>query len=291
MIPQHVVQQIRRLEIRTRGLVSELFEGAYASAFKGRGVEFSEVRPYQYGDDVRSIDWNVSARMGETYVKLFEEEREQRLMLAVDVSGSQAFGSRRRFKRDLAAELCAVLGFSAIENNDKVGLLLYSDEVEHFIPPRKGRRHVLRLIRDLFVHEPRSKNTDLGMASTFLAGGLRRRSIVLLVSDFFDEGYERPLGALGRRHDVVAIQLVDPRDLELPDIGLVDLVDAETGTAAVVDTGSRRVRQEYAARAARRQQAIADTLRRTRVDHVRARTDAGYVEPLIRYFRQRNRRR
>jgi len=216
MIPQETLDTIRRIEVRTKGLVDSIFGGEYTTAFRGQGVEFAEVRPYQMGDDVRSIDWNVSARMGETYVKLYDEEREQQVMLVVDVSGSGQFGTHRQFKRELAAELCALVGFSAIRNNDKVGLLLFSEHVEQYVPPRKGRRHVLRLVRDLFAHEPTGRQTDIGGAADHLGRVLKRRSIILLLSDFFDDGFARSLRVLNGRHDTVALQLVDPRSGTAP---------------------------------------------------------------------------
>lgn len=288
MIPRELFKKIRRIEIRTKGLVNNVFGGEYHSAFKGRGIEFSEVRPYQIGDDIRTIDWNVSARSGDVYVKIFEEEREQTLMLVVDVSGSEDFGSSSKFKREIAAEICSLIGFSAIQNNDKVGLLLFSDRVELFVPPKKGRKHVLRLLRELFAHEPQSRGTDLSVALNHLLHVLKRRSIVLLVSDFFDAGFVKPLRVVARRHDTVAVQLLDPREQELPAIGLVDLTDAETGETVVVDTGDRRTRRSYAMHAGARQAEIADLFQRIRMDYVPIRTDEGYVEPLIRFFRKRN---
>lgn len=288
MIPKELFRKIRHIEIRTKGLVNNVFGGEYHSAFKGQGIEFAEVRPYQIGDDVRSIDWNVSARTGETYVKIYEEEREQTLMLVVDISGSEDFGTQTTFKREIAAEISAIAGFSAIKNNDKVGLLLYSDEVELFVPPKKGRRHVLRLIRDLFAHEPRSRGTDLNVALDHLIHVLHRHAIVLVISDFFDAGFEKRLRMLGRRHDVVAVQLQDPREEELPPIGLVELTDAETGETFVLDTRSPRAREVFAQQVQWQQNQITEMLRRARVDRVAIRTDEGYVEPLIRFFRQRN---
>ena len=291
MIPRELFRKIRHVEIRTKGLVENVFGGEYHSAFRGRGIEFSEVRPYQIGDDVRTIDWNVSARMGEAYVKLFEEEREQTLLLLVDVSGSEDFGSGGRAKRELAAELCAVLGFSAVRNNDKVGLLLFSDRVERFVPPKKGRRHVLRLVRDLYVHRPQSRGTALKAALDHALHVLRRRAIVVLVSDFLDDGYERALRTLARKHDVVAVRLLDPREEALPAVGLLSLTDAETGRPVLIDTGSRAARRRFARRAADRERAVAAALQRARVDTITVRTDGDYVEPLVAFFKKRNRER
>lgn len=289
MIPKELFKRIRRIEIRTKGLVNNVFGGEYHSAFKGRGMEFSEVRPYQVGDDIRSIDWNVSARTGETHVKIFEEEREQTLMLVVDVSGSENFGSREKFKREVAAEICAVIAFSAIKNNDKVGMLLFSDQVELYVPPKKGRRHVLRLIRDLFAHKAGSRGTNLTSALNHVLRVLHRRSIVILVSDFFDGGYEQVLRAVARRHDAIAVYLQDTREEELPPIGLVHLTDAETGETVVVDTKSDRVRRTFTETARTRRYETMNLLRRARLDSIPVRTDESYVEPLIQFFRRRNR--
>jgi len=289
MIPADLFQKIRRLEIRIRGVVENVFGGEYQSAFKGRGIEFAEVRPYQVGDDIRNIDWNVSARMDETYVKVHEEEREQTVMLVVDISGSEDFGSHGKRKREIAAEVGAVMAFSAVQNNDKVGLLLFSDEVEAFIPPKKGRRHVLRCIREVFTAEPSSRGTDLKAALQHLLRILRRRSIVLCISDFFDEGYEPMLRAVSRRHDTVAVELIDPREENLPPVGLLDLTDAETGETVTVDTRSRRTREAYERAAQERRRRTDALFRRIQVGHVPIRTDEDYVEPLIEFFRRRNR--
>ncbi|MCH7977182.1 MAG: DUF58 domain-containing protein [Bacteroidetes bacterium] len=289
MIPRELFRKIRHVEIRTKGLVENVFGGEYHSAFRGRGIEFSEVRPYQIGDDVRSIDWNVSARMGELYIKLFEEEREQTLLLMVDISGSGDFGSSGTTKREVAAEICAVLGFSAIRNNDKVGLLLFSDKIERFVPPKKGRRHVLRIIRDLYVHEAASRGTNVKAALDHAHHMLNRRAIVILVSDFLDTGYDKALRTLAQKHDVVAIRLLDPREEALPKVGLLSLTDAETGRPVLVDTSSKTVRNAFSARAADREAAVQSALKRARVDTVTVRTDADYVEPLVALFKRRNR--
>ena len=291
MIPKELFTKIRQIEIRTKGLVNNVFGGEYHSAFKGQGIEFSEVRPYQIGDDIRSIDWNVSARTGETYVKIFEEEREQTVMLAVDISGSNSFGSRGKFKREIAAEICAVVAFSAIENSDKVGLLLFSDQIELFVPPKKGRRHVLSLIRDLFAHEETSRGTDVSQALEHLLRVLKRHAIVLVISDFMDEGFEKPLRALARRHDTVLVHLTDPRESALPAVGLLELTDAESGETMIVDTSNRMARERFARAAAERDRTLQDLFKRLQIDRVEIRSDEGYVDPLIRFFRQRNRRR
>ena len=288
MIPRELFRKIRHVEIRTKGLVENVFGGEYHSAFRGRGIEFSEVRPYQIGDDVRSIDWNVSARMSEPYIKLFEEEREQTLLLMVDISGSEDFGSGGTTKREVAAEICAVLGFSAIRNNDKVGLLLFSDEMERFVPPKKGRRHVLRIIRDLYVHEAASRGTNVKAALDHAHHMLNRRAIVILVSDFLDAGYDKALRTLAQKHDVVAIRLLDPREEALPKVGLLSLTDSETGRPVLVDTSSKAARNAFSARAADREAAVQSALKRARVDTVTVRTDADYVEPLVAFFKRRN---
>lgn len=288
MIPKELFKKIRQLEIRTKGLVSNIFGGEYHSAFKGRGMEFAEVRPYQYGDDIRNIDWNVSARYGETFVKIFEEEREQTVLLVVDISGSEDFGSVYKFKREIAAEICAIVAFSAIQNDDKVGLLLFSDHVELFVPPKKGRRHVLRLIRDLFAHERTSTQTNMSVALNHVVHALNRRSIVLLVSDFMDSNFESPLRAVSRRHDTVAVHLLDPREMELPCVGLLELTDAETAENIVVDTSSVDVRSAFSENARLRCETVEQVLRRTRVDRIPVHTDEGYIEPLIRFFRHRH---
>jgi len=290
MIPKELFKKIRKLEIRTKGLVSNIFGGEYQSAFKGQGMEFAEVRPYQYGDDIRNIDWNVSARYDETFVKIFEEEREQTLLLVVDISGSGDFGSTYKFKREVAAEICAIVAFSAIQNDDKVGLLLFSDHVELFVPPKKGRRHVLRLIRDLFAHERTSTQTDLSVALNHVVHVLNRRSIILLVSDFMDQEFEAPLCAVAKRHDTVAVHLLDPREIVLPKVGLLELTDAETDENIVVDTSSEEVRTAFAAKAQSRIDLVEQVLFRARVDRIPIHTDQGYIEPLMRFFRYRNKR-
>jgi uncharacterized protein (DUF58 family) len=291
MIPAHVLKNIRRIEIRTHELVDSFFGGEYATAFRGRGISMSELRPYQFGDDVRAIDWNVTARMDETYVKIYEEEREQVVMLAVDVSASGHVGLDGLFKREVAAEICALAAFSAIRNNDRVGLMLFSETAEHIVPPRKGRDHVLRLITDVFTWQPRSAGTSLATACHDLGRILNQKSVVLLISDFLDDGWVAPLRALSYRHDVVAIELGDRHDAALPAGGLVEIVDAETGERVVVDASSRMVRRAYAERVAEAQIRRERAFREARAGHVTVGTDGAYVEPLARFFRRRNRRR
>ena len=290
MIPKELFKKIRKLEIRTKGLVSNFFGGEYHSAFKGQGMEFAEVRPYQIGDPIRNIDWNVSARYEETFVKIFEEEREQTLLLAVDISGSEDFGSSGNFKREIAAEICGIVAFSAIQNNDKVGLILFSDHIELYVPPKKGRKHVLRLIRDLYAHERSSTGTDLSSALIHVLRVLNRRAIVLLVSDFMDDNFDLELRAVSRRHDTIAVHLEDPREMSLPAVGLLELTDAESGETTVVDTSSASVRNLYSAGAKDRHEEVTAALLRSRVDRIPIRTDEDYVQPLIQFFRYRNKR-
>src|SRR6266545_1698421 len=256
MLPRDIVRQVRRLQIRARRAVEDLLGGEYHSVFKGTGIAFEEVREYQPGDDIRAIDWNVTARMGHPFVKRYVEERELTVVLAVDCSGSQAFGSRFQQKREVAAELAAVLAFSAIANNDKVGLVQFTDRVERFVPPRKGTRHVLRLIRDILFFQPKHRGTSLREGLDYLNRVLRRRTIVFLLSDFLDRGHEKALKRTGRRHDLIAVRITDPREEELPAVGLLELEDAETGARLLVDSGSRRVRTAFAEAARRRRDAV-----------------------------------
>lgn len=290
MIPREILKQVRRIEISTRGLVNEVFSGEYHSVFKGRGMSFAEVREYQYGDDVRSIDWNVTARAGSPFVKIFEEERELTVMLLVDVSASGDFGTRDRLKAEVAVEICALLAFSAIKNNDKVGLIIFSDRVEKFVPPRKGRKHVLRVLRELLYHEPEGRETDIDAALEYLAHIQRKRAVVFLVSDFRDEGFEKALSVAGRKHDLVAIRMGDVREQELPPLGLVELEDPETGRCIVVDTSDRAFRTAFQEANARRAAALDRALKRSKVDTVDIRTGEPYAKPLMRFFRERARR-
>jgi uncharacterized protein (DUF58 family) len=289
-VPPDILRQVRLLELRTRGLVNSLFSGEYRSAFKGQGMEFSEVREYQPGDEVRSIDWNVTARMRRPYVKRYIEERELTVMLAVDLSGSERFGTRRRFKSELASELSAVLAMSAIRNNDRVGTLLFTDKVEHVVPPRKGRKHALRLIRDLLVFTPEGRGTDIAGATDYLNKMLAHKAIIFVVSDFMAPDVERPLKLLAQRHDVVAVTVEDPSELELPDIGLARLVDPETGETIDVNTSDARVREAYGRSVTEERDRRKHLLRRLAIDEVPVRTDGSIVEPLFRFFRARETR-
>ncbi len=285
-----LLKKVRSIEIRTRGFVNQIFSGEYHSVFKGRGMAFSEVREYQFGDDVRTIDWNVSARFNHPFVKVFEEERELTVILLVDVSGSGDFGTAHQFKRDTAAELCAVLAFSALKNNDKVGVIFFSDRVEKFIPPKKGRSHVLRILREVIDFRPEHRRTDITGGLRFLTGAIRKRSIVFLISDFIDEGYEDALKIAGKKHDLVGIKLFDPREADLPPVGLMRTVDAETGEARWVDAGDRKVREAYARWWRAMEEARTRIFRRSGLDEIRIRTDQPYVKPLMMFFRMREKR-
>ncbi len=289
-VPPEILRQVKLIELRTRGLVNSVFTGEYRSVFKGQGMEFSEVREYQPGDEVRSIDWNVTARMGRPFVKRYIEERELTVMLVVDLSGSERFGTVRRFKSELASELAAVLAMSAIRNNDKVGVLLFTDRIEHVIPPRKGRRHVLRIIRDLLAFEPVGRGTDLAAAIDYTARMLGEHAIVFIVSDFLDADIDHPLKLMAQRHDVVAVTVEDPSERDLPDIGIARLIDPETGATFEVDTSNPGVRGSYATRVSAEREARKHLLRRLAIDEVQVRTEAGVVEPLLRFFRSRETR-
>ncbi|MEM7229262.1 MAG: DUF58 domain-containing protein [Planctomycetota bacterium] len=291
MIPKELLKKIRRIEIRTAHIVNEALAGQYHSAFKGRGMEFEEVRQYHVGDDVRSIDWNVTARAGEPYVKVFREERELTVMLLVDISRSQDFGADEQLKRELAAELCATLAFSAIKNNDKVGLLCFSDRIEKHVPPRKGVTHVLRVLREVLSVDPEGQGTDISAALDHLNRIQTRRAVVFLISDLQDEGYERALRIARGRHDVIVIDVSDPREHALPAVGLVQFTDAESGRQVLVDTSSRRWRAAYQQEQSHRREQRTSILRRSRVDCIELSTGTSFVDPLVRFFRTRGARR
>jgi len=289
-VPPEILRQVKLIELRTRGLVNSVFTGEYRSVFKGQGMEFSEVREYQPGDEVRSIDWNVTARMRRPFVKRYIEERELTVMLLVDLSGSERFGTVRRFKSELASELAAVLAMSAVRNNDRVGVLLFTDRIEHVVPPRKGRRHVLRIIRDLLAFEPVGRGTDMVAAIDYVARMLNQKAIVFIVSDFLEDDIDHPLKLLAQRHDVVAVTVEDPSERELPDIGIARLIDPETGETFEVDTSSSNVRNAYAERVGAERESRKHLLRRLAIDEVAVRTEGGVVEPLLRFFRVRETR-
>ena len=289
-VPPEILRQVKLLELKTRGLVNSLFTGEYRSVFKGQGMEFAEVREYQPGDEVRSIDWNVTARMGKPYVKRYIEERELTVMLVVDLSGSERFGTRARFKSELASELAAVLAMSAIRNNDRVGAVLFTDRIEHVVPPRKGRRHALRLMRDLLVFEPAGKGTDITAALEYAGKMLSHKAIIFVVSDFQSADLEQPLKLLAQRHDVVAVTVDDPSEQQLPNIGQARFVDPETGATIDVDTSDERVRTRFAEAVSEEMMARRRLLRRLAIDEIPVRTDGGVVDPLIKFFRARETR-
>lgn len=291
MIPREILKKVRRIEISTRGLVNEVLSGEYHSVFKGRGMNFAEVREYQYGDDIRSIDWNVTARTGSPFVKIFEEERELTVMLVVDVSASGDFGTQERMKGEVAVEICALLAFSAIKNNDKVGLIIFSDHVEKFVPPRKGKRHVLRVLRELLYHRPEGRGTDIKAALDYLNHVQRKRAVIFLVSDFRDTGFEKSLAVAGRRHDMIAVRVGDLREREIPPVGFLELEDPETGERLVVNTSDPRFRADFRERSRYAREELDRTLRRSRVDVIDIETGEPYVRPLMRFFRDRMRRR
>ena len=283
-----LISQVRRIEIKTRGLSNNIFAGEYHSAFKGRGMAFSEVREYQYGDDVRDIDWNVTARLGKPYVKVFEEERELTVILMIDVSGSLDFGTSKQTKRQLATEIAATLAFSAIQNNDKIGVIFFTDRVEKFIPPKKGRKHILYIIRELLNFEPVSSRTDVGAAVEFMTNAIKKRCTVFILSDFFDKGdFTSQLTIANRRHDVVALQIYDQRLTELPNIGIIKVRDAETGAETYIDTSSQRTRREHHEWWVRNQVLLRNIFTKSSVDNISIRTDEDFVKSLMMLFRRR----
>ena len=288
METSEIIKKVRKIEIKARGLSSNIFAGQYHSAFKGRGMAFSEVREYQYGDDVRDIDWNVTARFHKPYVKVFEEERELTVMLLIDVSGSQDFGTQKQMKRDMVTEIAATLAFSAIQNNDKIGVIFFSDQIEKYIPPKKGRKHILYIIREMLDFHAESKRTDVAQAVEFLTSVSKRRCTAFLMSDFYvRQDFLSQLTIANRKHDVVAIQVYDKRACELPDVGLMKVVDAETGHEQYVDTSSRRLRDSYRRYWQNRQTQLQETFAKSKVDSVSIATDEDYVKSLMGLFKQR----
>ena len=284
-----ILKRVRRIEIKTRGLSSNIFAGEYHSAFKGRGMAFSEVREYQYGDDIRDIDWNVTARWGHPYVKVYEEERELTVMLVIDVSGSLDFGTVSQMQREMVTEIAATLAFSAIQNNDKIGVIFFSDRIEKFIPPQKGRKHILRIIRELLDFSPESKSTDVGQAVEYLTRVIKRRCTAFLLSDFIDrKDYRTALTVANRKHDVVAIQVFDRRMAELPEVGLMKVCDAETGHEMYIDTSDRRLRNAHHAYWQNRQEMLRDVFAKSNVDNVSIATNQDYVKALMQLFSMRS---
>jgi len=290
MLPREIIKKVKRIEIKTTRMVNEVFSGEYHSVFKGMGMEFSEVREYQPGDDIRNIDWNVTARFGHPFLKIFKEERELTVMLMVDLSASQNFGSGERFKTEAAAELTAVLALAAIKNNDKVGLLAFTDKVELYVPPRKGRNHVLRLIREILYYKPEGRGTNTSAAIEYLLSIIKKKSVVFLISDFLDSDYDKPLGIAAKKHDFIALKLSDSLENNIPAVGLLRLYDLETGTENIVDTSSKKFRLEYAKRAAARGMEFESKMNRFGVDRVYIPAGGDYAAPLIKFFEKRAKR-
>jgi uncharacterized protein (DUF58 family) len=282
-----LLKRVRKIEIKTKGLSSQIFSGEYHSAFKGRGMAFSEVREYVEGDDVRNIDWNVTARLGNPYVKIFEEERELTVMLLVDVSESGMFGSTALLKRELITELTATIAFSAIQNNDKAGVIFFSDKIEKYIPPKKGKSHILRIIRELINFKPDSKGTNISLALKYLNNMIKKRCIAFVISDFMDSGFDDAIKVASKKHDLAALRIVDPREEEMPDVGLVRFKDAETGFVSVMDTSDIKVRNNYRLYFQQSARITSELLNKSGVDHVAIRTDQSYVKPLMNLFKQR----
>jgi len=287
MDPKELFKKIRRIEIRTKRLVNDLFSGEYHSTFKGQGMEFEEVRQYEPGDDIRLIDWNVTARTGYPHIKKFREERELSVIFMVDASSSGAFGTRERFKADVAAELCAVLAFSAIKNNDKVGMIIFTNKIEKFLPPKKGKAHVLRLIREILYFKPRGRGTDIGGALEYFNKVIKKKSVVFLISDFFSEDFLKPLQIANNKHDVIAMKISDPRELKFDNVGLIELEDAETGETIIIDTGSAAFRQDFARQAEEDNFGLKRSLKRINLDFIQIITNQSYIIPLINFFRIR----
>jgi len=291
VIPKELVKKIRYIQIYTSKAVNDVLAGEYHSVFKGQGMEFDEVRAYQPGDDIRTIDWNVTARTGHPYVKRYVEEREITVFFLVDLSASGSFGSREKLKNEIAAEFCALLAFSAIKNNDKVGLIVFTDVIELFIPPAKGTSHVLRLIRELLYFDPGKQRdrtgTDIALALDYLGRVMHKRGVIFLVSDFLDQNFEKPLGVLARRHDLIGVTVSDPRESALPDVGLLEIQDAESGETIVIDTGSREVRNRYEQFAREKHERLSNLFKSFGVDHIQLFTDRDYVLDLVKFFRKR----
>ncbi len=290
METRELLKQVRQIEIKTKGLVNHVFSGEYHSVFKGRGMEFSEVREYQIGDDIRSIDWNVTARFGHPYIKVFEEERELTVMLIIDLSGSLSFGTINKTKQQIAAELSSILAFSALKNNDKVGLILFTDKIEKFVPPRKGRKHVLRIIREVLSFEPEGKTTDIDTALQYFNNSIKKRSIAFLISDFMDEGYEKILKIVGKKHDLIGVVLSDRREKEIPRMGLVKLFDAETGQQRWLDTSSKVVHELIKKLNKDYETKRKNLFLSSRLDSIEIDTGEDYVKPLVQFFKMRGNR-
>ena len=287
MEAKDLLKKVRKIEIKTRGLTRQIFAGEYHSAFKGRGMTFSEVREYQYGDDIRSIDWNVTARFNHPFVKVFEEERELTVMLLIDVSASGDFGTQEQLKRNLITEIAAVLSFSAIENNDKIGVIMFSDRIEKFIPPQKGRKHILRIIRELLDFKPQSNGTDISESLRFLTNAIKKRCTAFLISDFRDKGYARSLQVANNKHDLAALHIFDQRETSIPPVGLIRVLDAESGRERWIDTSRNSIRESYAMKWESHVEMMKEIFTRAGVDHVSLETGVDYVKPLMRLFKKR----
>ena len=290
MLTKELLKQVRQIEIRTKGLVNQVFSGEYHSVFKGRGMEFSEVREYQFGDDIRNIDWNVTARFGHPFIKIFEEERELTVILLVDLSGSLLFGTVEKTKQQIAAELSAILAFSAMKNNDKVGLILFTDKIEKFVPPRKGQKHVLRVIREVLSFEPKGKATNLKSALEYMNNAIKKKSIVFLISDFIDEGYENILKIVGKKHDLIGVVLSDKREFSLPKIGMIKFKDTETGEDRWIDTSDSKVQKTVSEMRQRIMQRRKSLFLTSRLDSIDVNTEQSYIKPLVQFFRKREKR-
>lgn len=282
-----LLKKVRKIELKTRGLSNHIFAGEYHTAFKGKGMAFSEVREYQPGDDIRTIDWNVTARFNTPFIKVFEEERELTVMLIIDVSGSKNFGTQKQMKQELVTELSAVLAFSAIQNNDKIGVIFFSDKVEKFIPPKKGKSHILRIIRELIAFEPENKGTDIGEALRYFNNVIKKRAVCFVISDFMSDNFEAPLKIANKKHDVVTIRINDKREEELPDIGLVQMKDAETGEVKWIDTANKLIRENYQKNYLRNMEEVNQLFKNSGVDTIQLRTDMDYIKPLIQFFKRR----
>jgi len=290
MIPKEILKKVKQIQIRSSRLVNDVLAGEYVSVFKGRGMEFDEVREYQAGDDIRTIDWNVTARLGHPYIKRYTEERELTIMFLVDLSFSGEFGSMKQFKNEIATEICAVLAFSAVRNNDKVGLILFTDKIEKFVPPKKGKTHVLRVIREVLYFKPENKGTDISIALEYLLKVTKRKTVCFLLSDFITEGFERALRIANKRHDMVAVSITDPRELEIPNVGFVELEDAETGEITLIDTSDRKMMERFNKFNVKNMEERVKLFRGMGVDLVDVRTDSSYVEPIMKFFRAREKR-
>ena len=290
MINKEILKKIRSIHIRTNYMVNDIFAGEYESAFRGRGMEFEEVREYTPGDDIRDIDWNVTARFGHPFVKVYREERELTLMLMVDVSSSCLFGSQKQFKQELAAEIASVLAFAATKNNDKVGLIIFSDHVEKFIPPKKGKNHVWRVIKEVIEHNPASTRTDIAGALNYLNKVSRKKTVTFLISDFISENYEQALRITGKKHDLISISITDPRELSLPCAGIVELLDAETGETVLIDTSDTNFRKGYSLLSRKNLHDRFELFRSANIDYIDIRTDVPYIESIMKFFRVREKR-